>query len=165
MIFDERLNIYIFGIFYWNFFKSKITINEIWWIFGILSKETKIKFLFFIDLLCTLFYRQWSFARTMRYSMSYWIYLIFFIGIFSKEKNKITINEIQWYSTDIYLVFFIEILSREESKIIIKFLFTILSSIYYVINTILSSMIVCKKNEVFDERLDIHPWFNRTYVN
>lgn len=91
----------------------------------------------------------------MRYSMSYWIYLIFFIGIFSKEKNKITINEIQWYSTDIYLVFFIEILSREESKIIIKFLFTILSSIYYVINTILSNMIVCKKNEIFDERLDI----------
>lgn len=55
---------------------------------------------------------------------------------------------------DGYLVFFIEILSREESKIMIKFLFTILSSIYYVINTILSSMIVCKKNEIFDERLD-----------
>lgn len=114
---------------------------------------------------CFIEYRQWSFARTMRYSMSYWIYLIFFIGIFSKEKNKITINEIQWYSMDIYLVFFIEILSREESKIMIKFLFTILSSIYYVINTILSNMIVCKKNEIFDERLDIHPWFNRTYVN
>lgn len=31
-IFDERLNIYIFNIFYWNFFfsKEKIMINEIY---------------------------------------------------------------------------------------------------------------------------------------
>lgn len=68
------------------------------------------------------------------------------------------INKIRRYSMDIYLLFFIGILSRKESKIMIKFLsnifhlFTILLTLFYRI----SSMIICKKNEIFDKRLNIH---------
>lgn len=76
-------------------------------IFGILSREeTKImiEFLFFIDLLYTLFYRISSMIvcknnEIFDERLNIYIYLIFFIGIFSEE--KIMINEIQrihiWY--------------------------------------------------------------------
>lgn len=56
-----------------------------------------------------------------------YMYLVFFIGIFSREKSKIMINEIRGYSIDMYLVHFIGILSREEGKGTIEFL----SRIFY----------------------------------
>lgn len=63
-------------------------------IFGILSREeTKImiEFLFFIDLLYTLFYRISSMIVCKNneiFDERLNIYLIFFIGIFSEEKNN-----------------------------------------------------------------------------
>lgn len=89
-----------------------------------------IEYIFFIDLLYALFYRLSStiirkeneIRRTIEY-----IYLIFFIGIFSREESKIMINEIRGYSMDMYLVYFIGILSREEGKVTIEFL----SRIFY----------------------------------
>lgn len=54
------------------------------------------------------------------------------------------------------------ILSREETKIMIEFLFFI--DLLYTLFYRISSMIVCKNNEIFDERLNIYI-FNIFYWN